>query len=127
MFLWSILTAWMMAWPDDASRWFVRSQRILNTLEIAEQLFYIGDMIPKTLISRFPAMCFCLCLENEEKRINILSGKDLQRSSLGISLEEKGEKVSQTRGALVQGVYADTSRQFEFNLVLNARSKHIRY
>ena len=94
MRLWSILTPWIMTRPDDASRWFGWSQRTLNTLEIAEQPFDVGDMIPNTLIASLPARCFGLCLDNEDKRIEILSGKSLQRSSVGIALEEKGEKVS---------------------------------
>jgi hypothetical protein len=40
-------------------------------------------MIMNTLIVRLPAMCFSLCLESQDKCINILLGKGLQRLGVG--------------------------------------------
>ena len=80
-----------------------------------------------TLIVSRPAMCFALCLESQDKCINILLGKCLQVRRMRILLHEKGEKVSQTIGASMQRACADTSRQFALDMLLDERTKYLRY
>src|SRR4051794_2950434 len=89
---------WIMAWPDDVRCWVGGSERTLHPFEIAEQLFQVRNMIMNALIVVLPAVCFPLCLESQDKRINILLGKGLQRLGVRILLDEKGKKVSQTIG-----------------------------
>src|SRR5438552_14702650 len=84
-------------------------------------------MIMNTLIVSRPAMCFALCLESQDKCINILLGKCLQVRRMRILLHEKGEKVSQTIGTEVQCTRTDSGRQFALDMLLDDRTKYLRY
>src|SRR5437879_1278862 len=80
-------------------------------------------MIMNTLIVSRPAVCFALCFESQDKRINILLGKCLQAVRVRILLHEKGEKVSQTIGTEMQRTRTDTSRKFALDVLFDDRTK----
>src|SRR5205085_3472630 len=84
-------------------------------------------MIMNTGIVRLPAVCFPLCFESKDKCINILLGKGLQRLGVGMLLDEKSKKGSQTVGTEMQRTCADTSRQFTLDMLLDDRTKYLRY
>jgi len=94
MDMWLMLMTWIMAWPNDARRWFIGPERTLRTFKMAEPVLQIGDMMTNALII-LPPVCFCLCLECQEKGINILLAKRLQRLGVRVLLGEKGEKIKQ--------------------------------
>src|SRR5437764_9901888 len=119
MCTWLVMNTWIMVRPDDTNRWFSGPQRTLHPFKITEPLFQVEEMIMSALIVILPAMCFPLCLESQEKRINILLGKCLQALRMRILLHEKGEKVSQTIGAEMQRTCTDTSRQFALDVLLD--------
>src|SRR6266496_5085295 len=118
-----VVKTWIMAWPDDMRCWVGWPHRTLHPFEIAEQLFQVRNMIMNALIVVLPAVRIPLCLESQDKRINILLGKGLKRLGVRMLLDEKSEKVSQTIGTSMQRARADTSRQFALDKLLDDRTK----
>src|SRR5215831_10576383 len=84
-----MLKTWIMAWPNDMGGWVGGTQWALRPFEIAEQLVQVGDMVMNALIVRPPAMCFRFCLESQDKCINILLAKRLERLGMGVLFDEK--------------------------------------
>src|SRR5258708_18332386 len=118
------LITWIMARPNDACGWFIGPERTLRAFKMAEPVLQIGDMMMNAL-GILPPVCFCLCLECQEKGINILSRKGLQRLGRRILLEEKDEKITETIGASMKRRHGDTGRQSAFDVVLDSRTKHL--
>src|SRR2546425_12654165 len=121
-----VITTGIMARPDETCRWFIGPERTLNTFEIAEQLFEVRDMMTGALIVILPTMHLRLGFQSQDKRINILLGKRLQRLGVRILLDEKGKKVSQTIGNSMKSSDGDTSRQSVFDILLDDRTKEVR-
>src|SRR5450755_1002582 len=83
-----MVKTWIMAWPDDMRCWVGCSYWTLHPFEIAEQLVQVGDMIMNALVVILPSMCFRLCLQSQDKHVNILLGKCLEALCVGILLDE---------------------------------------
>src|SRR5690349_21230738 len=121
------METWIMAGPDDMRCWVGWSQRTLHPFEIAQQFFQVGDIIMDALVVVLPTMCCCLCLESQDKCIDILLRKGLQRLSEGMLLDEKGEKVPQTIGASMQRTCAHTCRQLALDVLFDDGAKYVWY